>query len=279
VLKRAGRVIDYISIHQYWGADDYYATVAAAAHVEKRLKLLASVLDVAEASLNRETPIEISFDEWNVWYRGRTRPWEEFYALKDAIFAAGVFNAMYRQCNRVMMANLAQMVNALGMMHTTPNALILSPIYHVFDFYANHTGRTVLDAAVVAEDATARETLTANIACAVYGRPTPPPRYVKGVAYVDAVATLDGTAERPTCVSIAAINLHETEPATLRVDLGPLPRSSGTITLHELTGPDGMQQNTVEQPDAVSPTSRRLEKWPSALTLSPRSVTILEWRR
>jgi len=90
---------------------------------------------------------------------------------------------------------------------------------------------------------------------------------------------LDGTPERPTCVSIAAINLHETEPATLRVDLGPLPRSSGNTTLHELTGPDGMQQNTVEQPDAVSPTSRRLEKWPSALTLSPRSVTILEWRR
>lgn len=279
VLKRAGRVVDYISIHQYWGRDDYYGTVAASLHVEKRLKLLSSVIDVAEASLNRDTPIEISFDEWNVWYRGRSRPWEEFYALKDAIFAAGVFNAMYRQCTRVTMANLAQMVNALGMMHTTPETLVLSPIYHVFDFYANHTGRTVLDAAIVAEDAAARETLTADIACAVYGRPAPRPRYTKDVPFVDAVATLDGTADRPTRVSIAAINRHESSPATLRIDLGPLPRSSGAIQLHELTGPDGMQQNTVEQPDAVTPTSRRLEKSPAALTLSPRSVTILEWTR
>ncbi|HET7770191.1 MAG TPA: alpha-L-arabinofuranosidase C-terminal domain-containing protein, partial [Chloroflexota bacterium] len=279
VLKRAGRVIDFISIHQYWGNDDYYGTVAAAQHVEKRLKLLASVIDVAEASLNRESAVEISFDEWNIWYRGRNRPWEEFYALKDAIFAAGVFNAMYRQCNRVTMANLAQMVNALGMMHTTPEALILSPIYHVFDFYANHTGRTVLDAGVVAEDETARQTLSANIACAVYGRPTPTPRYEKNVPYVDAVATLDGTADRPTRVSIAVINRHETQAAKLRADLGPLPRSGGLISLHELTGPDGMQQNTVEQPDAVAPTTRKLDKWPETLTLSPRSVTVLEWTR
>ena len=35
VLKRAGRAIDYISIHQYWGADDYYATVAAAARTSR----------------------------------------------------------------------------------------------------------------------------------------------------------------------------------------------------------------------------------------------------
>jgi alpha-L-arabinofuranosidase len=171
------------------------------------------------------------------------------------------------------------MVNALGMMHTTPEALILSPIYHVFDFYTNHTGRTVLDASVVAEDDEARETLTANIACAVYGRPTPPPRYEKNVRYVDAVATLDGAPSRPTRVSIAALNRHEMQPAKLRVDLGPLPRSGGAIFLHELTGPDGLQQNTVEQPDAVSPTTRKLDKWPETLTLAPRSVTILEWTR
>jgi alpha-N-arabinofuranosidase len=66
VLRRAGRVVDYLSIHQYWGTDDYYGTVAAAGAVERRLGLLCSVIDVAEAMLGRDERIEIAFDEWNV---------------------------------------------------------------------------------------------------------------------------------------------------------------------------------------------------------------------
>ena len=274
VLRRAGPVVDYISIHQYWGNDTHYGTVAAAAAVERRLKLLGSVLDVAEAGLAKDAPIEISFDEWNVWYRGRSRPWEEFYALKDGIFAAGVFNAMYRQCRRVTMANLAQMVNALGMLHTTPTALVKSPLYHVFEFYANHTGRTVLDAAVVADDAAARETLSADIAVHVYGRPEPRPKPIKDVPYVDAVATLRADGH----LSVAVVNLHETDRATLRIDLASVPAAARqSVQVHELTGPDGMQQNTVEHPDAVSPTTRRIDQWTGSIDLSPRSVTVLEW--
>ncbi len=279
VLKRAGRVIDFLSIHQYWGRDDHYGTVAASHYVEQRLKLLSSVIDVAEGMLQVERPIEISFDEWNIWYRGRGRPWEEFYALKDGLFAAGVFNAMYRHCTRVTMANLAQMVNALGMMHTTPDALILSPIYHVFDLYANHTGRTVLDTSLTAEDAAARETITTNIAQGIYGRPESRPRVIKGVPYVDVTATLDGSADRPTRLAIAAVNRHQTERATLSVDLGALTRTLAErpVHVHELTGPDSMRQNTVEHPDTVTPTSRSVDRLPERVELSPCSVTIFEW--
>ncbi|HEU5317182.1 MAG TPA: alpha-L-arabinofuranosidase C-terminal domain-containing protein [Chloroflexota bacterium] len=281
VLKRAGTVIDYLSIHQYWGRDDHYGTVAAAHEVERRLKLLSSVVDVAEGILQPDRPIEISFDEWNVWYRGRNRPWEEFYALKDGLFAAGAFNAMYRQCKRVTMANLAQMVNALGMLHTTPTALVKSPIYHVFDLYANHTGRTVLAAAATPDDDAARQTISANVAVTPYGRPEPRPRMVKGVPYVDAVATIDGSPENPTRVSIAAVNRHATDRASLRLDLGVLTRalSGRRLHLHELTGPDPMQQNTLEHPDAVTPTTRALDSLPPSLDLSPRSVAVLEWVR
>ncbi|HEX2037570.1 MAG TPA: alpha-L-arabinofuranosidase C-terminal domain-containing protein [Chloroflexota bacterium] len=274
VLRRAGRGIDYISNHQYYGNDDYYGTVAAGAAVERRLKLLCSVIDVAEGILRAERPIHIAFDEWNIWYRGRGRPWEEFYALKDAIFAAGAFHAMYRLCQRVTMANLAQMVNALGMLHTTPERLILSPLYHVFDFYTNHTGRVVLDSALVAEDEAARQTFSADIAVRVAGRPTPPTRMISGVPYLDVVATLDASGDR---LSVSAVNRHQTEAAALRLNLGPLAQRARDLTLHELTGPDGAQQNTVEQPEAVVPTSRRLSESPGTFTLPPRSVSVMEW--
>jgi alpha-N-arabinofuranosidase len=272
VLKRAGGLIDYVSNHQYYGNDDYYGTVAGAASVERRLKLLCSVVDVAEASLRRETPIEIAFDEWNIWYRGRTRPWEEFYALKDAIFAGGVFNALYRLCNRVTMANLAQMVNALGMLHTTPTALVLGPIYHVFDLYVNHTGRIVLDTVLLPEDAEAREVFSADVSVQAYGRPKPPPRIVNDVPYLDVVATLDRSGEH---LSVAAVNRHQEREAALRLDLTSLRPLA--LEAHVLTGSDPMQQNTPNQPDAVAPTSRRLDLAAGEVRLAPCSVTVLEW--
>ena len=272
VLKRAGSIVDYHSNHQYYGTDDYDGTVASAVQVERRLKLLCSVIDVAEASLARETPIQIAFDEWNIWYQGRTRPWEEFYALKDAIFAAGAFHAMYRLCHRVTMANLAQMVNALGMMHTTPEALILSPIYHVFDMYSNHTGSMVLDTALSADDAAARDVFSADVSVKVVGRPTPRPKIVKNVPYLDALATLNGAGDR---LSLSVVNRHRTQTATLRVALGPL-TPHGAIAVHELTGADPLTYNTPERPDAIAPTTRSLDDWPDALQLPPCSVTVVE---
>src|SRR5581483_10804512 len=281
VLKQAGRLIDYLSIHQYYGRDDYEGTVAGAVAAERRLKLLSSVIEVAEGMLQVDRPIEIAFDEWNIWYRGRTRPWEEFYALKDGLFAAGVFHAMYRLCHRVTMANLAQMVNALGMLHTTSEGLVKSPIYHVFDLYSNHTGRLVLDAALEPEDASARETFSADVSVHVVGRPAPPARIIRGVPYVDVVATLDlgGTgASDARRLSVAAINRHRTQEAQLRLALELFrPWQPQAVDVYQLAGDDPFVQNTPERPDAVTPTSRRLAETPPVLTLSPCSLTIFEW--
>lgn len=273
VLKRAGNQIDYISNHQYYGTDDYYGTVAAAVQAERQLQLLSSVIDVAESRLARERPIEIAFDEWNIWYRGRQRPWEEFYRLKDAIFAAGVFNAMYRLCERVTMANLAQMVNALGMMHTTPNALMLSPIYHVFDLYTNHTGRVVLDTALHPDDASARETITADVAVTVYGRAAPRPKVIQGVPQLDVVATLDGIGQQ---FSLACVNRHQSNTATLRLNLDRL-RLAPRPQIHQLTGDDPLAENTPDHPNTITPSTRTLDDWNGSITLPPMSVTILNW--
>ncbi|HXI17116.1 MAG TPA: alpha-L-arabinofuranosidase C-terminal domain-containing protein [Chloroflexota bacterium] len=281
VLRRTSGLIDYISNHQYYGTDDYEGTVASAVQVERRLKLLSSVLDVAEgmarpsAAARRvaaDHRIEIAFDEWNIWYRGRERPWEEFYGLKDALFAAGAFNAMYRLCERVTMANLAQMVNALGMLHTTPDQLILSPTYHVFDLYANHTGRIVLDVALQAEDGAAREVFSADVSVKSPGRPAPTPKMVNNVPYVDVTATLSEAGDR---LSVAVVNRHRSETAALRLAFTSL--RPGVMTVHELTGADPLTRNTLEAPDAVAPTRREADETPEVVRVAPCSVTVLEW--
>ena len=148
VLKHAGKVIDYISIHQYHGSDDYYDTVASAYYVEERLQLLDGLIKHLQLD-----HIKIALDEWNVWYQVIPEAeiiekkmvfLEEPYALKDALFAAGVFFALHRRCDSVQMANLAQMVNALGMIKTNSQSIVLTPIYHVFDLFVKHASRTPL---------------------------------------------------------------------------------------------------------------------------------------
>ena len=125
-----------------------------------------------------------------------------------------------------------------------------SPIYHVFDLYANHTGRTVLDAALRAEDAEAREVFSADVAVRVTGRPEPAPRVVKDVPYLDAIATA-GADAGGRFVAIAAVNRHPDRSARLRCDLTSFrPRS---LDVHVLTGPDPLQENTPQAPDAVVP--------------------------
>lgn len=69
VIKRAGDLIDYISIHMYFSPkrDQHYKIVSLPYYVDKRLSLLESVIEVGESYLKREKQIEIAFDEWNIW--------------------------------------------------------------------------------------------------------------------------------------------------------------------------------------------------------------------
>jgi alpha-N-arabinofuranosidase len=276
VLRGAGEYIDYISIHHYSESTSYESAAAGATWVERRLRLLKSVIDVAAASLRRTTPIEIALDEWNINHQmvpsaKKVVPgsFDGFYALKDALFTAGVLHSMYRMCQHVTMANFAQMVNVVGMIHTSPTGLVLSPLYHVFDLYANHTGRVVLDTLLQPEDAEARETFSAELQPAAGVR-----RPVPDVPYVDVVATLDRDRRS---LAVAAINRHRDRTATLRIDLAAFLAREG-VEVHELSGVDPDAVNDEEHPDAVVPRTGRMAAWPGSAQLPPCSITILQWQ-
>src|SRR6202042_602387 len=91
----------------------------------------------------------IAYDEWNVWYR--TVPegtaiadLAERYTFDDALAVATYLNIFIRNCARVRMANLAQMVNAIAPIVTTDDAAGVQPIYYPFLLHA----KAALDAAV-----------------------------------------------------------------------------------------------------------------------------------
>ncbi|MGH3293600.1 MAG: alpha-L-arabinofuranosidase C-terminal domain-containing protein, partial [Trebonia sp.] len=68
----------------------------------------------------------------------------ERYTFDDALAVATYLNIFIRNCARVRMANLAQMVNAIAPIVTTTETATVQPIYYPFLLHA----RAALDAAV-----------------------------------------------------------------------------------------------------------------------------------
>jgi alpha-L-arabinofuranosidase len=87
--------------------------------------------------------VALMVDEWGTWYKVEpgTNPGFLYQqnTMRDAITAACNLNIFNNHCDRVRMANIAQMVNVLqAMILTKDDKMILTPTYHVFDLFKVH---------------------------------------------------------------------------------------------------------------------------------------------
>jgi len=132
VIDGMAGLVDLHSIHLYTGSEDYWTNVLAP-HAAERAIETASVLLRRAAYLQRlPSPPRIVYDEWNVWFRSMTGGLEERYVFSDAL-AVGLFlNILVRRCADVAMANLAQLVNAIAPIVTTPERAVAQPIFYPF---------------------------------------------------------------------------------------------------------------------------------------------------
>jgi alpha-N-arabinofuranosidase len=231
-------------------------------------------------------------DEWNVcyvaWGTSEKLPepiegeyfdlFEQTFALKDALFAAGVFHAMFRECRHVTFANLAQMVNANGMLVTGPDELLKTSVFHAFDLYANHTGETAVATRVEARDGVVPSFIAEDVR-------NPEPRYVglretfvrfryPNAPYLDAQATLGRNAGT---LYVSVINYHPSEALSATLDFGEAAaRSQGPVALYELNGDDTLTPNTFGRPDVTRLTTRTLPGLPTTYEFPAHSATVLE---
>ena len=107
-------------------------------------------------------------DEWGCWHNVEpgTNPGFLYQqnTMRDAMVAALTLNIFNRHCDRVVMANLAQMVNVLQAVILTEGAqMVLTPTYYVFDLYRPHMGAQEADCKVQCDCLTnGMEQLTAS---------------------------------------------------------------------------------------------------------------------
>ncbi len=132
VVDALAPLVDYHSIHIYTGSEDYWTNVLQPHQAERAIAAARGLIERAAYLQRVDHPPRLAYDEWNVWYRNMDGALEERYSFVDALAVGTYLNIFVRNCAWVKMANLAQMVNAIAPIVTTPEAVAVQPIYYPF---------------------------------------------------------------------------------------------------------------------------------------------------
>lgn len=144
VIDETVSVVDLHSIHLYTGSHDYWTNVLQPHHAERAIRCTRALIERAAHLQQVKNPPRIAYDEWNVWFRTQDGALEERYNFSDALAVATYLNIFVRNCAWVHMANLAQMVNAIAPIVTTPEVAVVQPTYYPFLLHS----QSALDVAV-----------------------------------------------------------------------------------------------------------------------------------
>lgn len=159
-LKEAHGFMDGLSLHYYthpegWlekgSATDFdekvwYKTLNKTLYMDTLIKNHSAIMD----EYDPDKKIGMIIDEWGTWYSVEpgTNPGFLYQqnTMRDALVAGINLNIFNKHCNRVKMANIAQMVNVLqSVILTEGEKMLLTPTYHVFNMYKDHQNAKLLD--------------------------------------------------------------------------------------------------------------------------------------
>ncbi len=153
VLDHIYDYVDYISLHQYYGnqSDNTADFLARSVHMDAFIKSVAAICDAVKAKKHSDKTINLSFDEWNVWFHSngaKFDKWsvapailEDVYTFEDALVVGCMLITLQNNCDRVKMACLAQLVNVIApIMTETGGAVWAQTIFYPF-MYSSVNGR------------------------------------------------------------------------------------------------------------------------------------------
>jgi alpha-N-arabinofuranosidase len=139
VLGHTYDQVDYLSLHAYYQEHDGDARsfLACAQDMDYFIESVIATADAVRARGKHSKNINLSFDEWNVWYqrglstddqpaaitasgawREHPRLIEDTYNVTDAVVVGTMLNSLLRHGDRVTVANQAQLVNVIAPIRT-----------------------------------------------------------------------------------------------------------------------------------------------------------------
>ncbi|MEV4274952.1 alpha-N-arabinofuranosidase [Actinoplanes xinjiangensis] len=245
VLEHAYDVVDYVSCHAYYEEHDgdLGSFLASAVDMDFFVNSIVATADAVGARLKSTKKINLSFDEWNVWYLSRFQnaplpeEWkvappviEDQYNVADAVVVGNLLISLLRHSDRVTAACQAQLVNVIAPIMTEPGGPAWKQtIFHPFAKTAALAKGDVLRLHI---DAPSYDT-------AKYG----------AAPLVDAVATHDPATGD---VTVFAVNRDVENPVEFTVDLSAFGTGLTVAESWTLTDDDVYAANTRDEPERVS---------------------------
>jgi alpha-L-arabinofuranosidase len=245
VLEHAYDVVDFVSAHAYYqlDGDDLASFLASSVDMDRYIREVIATADHVGARLSSPKKINISFDEWNVWYlrelqrSGMPDDWaiaprlsEDAYTVLDAVVVGSLLITLLKHSDRVTAACQAQLVNTISSIRSEPGGPAWrQSIFHPFALTARNAKGQVLQPQVSAP----------TLATTKHGE----------VPVLDSVATYDAEEGR---VAVFVVNRHPSERVSLSTYLGAF----GSVDVAEATmlcDEDLFAVNTMEDPDRVTP--------------------------
>jgi alpha-L-arabinofuranosidase len=267
LLKEAGALLDYVSIHNYWDGD--HDTFKPAGYLDCMMKTnlpendIKSTISILEQTGYRGK-IKIAFDEWNL--RGWLHPGlfnsrlkmdiasrdkndiNSTYTMADALFTACFLNTCLRNARDVKMACFSPVVNASGVLFVHPAGLVKRTTYHVMNLYANKLQANMLPFEIHSDSLNYKN---------------------KSVPAIDAIVTCNNGKK---LITIALVNKHPEKEADC--DLG-IKINSKSVNATILSGDAVDAYNDIDTPNRVIPESRQLRVKDGHVLIPAHSLVII----
>ena len=247
VLQHTYDDVDFISCHAYYEEreGDLDSFLASGVDMDRFIESVVATADAVGAGLKSSKKINISFDEWNVWYNVRDKEkntirgidnWpraprilEDVYSVTDAVVVGDLLISLLGHADRVRAASLAQLVNVIAPIMTEPGG----PAWRQTTFYpfAETARRAVGSSLRLTLDSDSHDT-------DAYGE----------VATIAAAGTHDPTSGT---TSLFLVNRDHQAPSSIEVDLAALPGATVRSAVL-ISDEDRHAANTLEHQDRVT---------------------------
>jgi alpha-N-arabinofuranosidase len=240
VLEYLYNDVDYISLHRYVGnsAQDTEDYLAVGASIDKQIQEQVNVCRYVASVKRSKKKVNLSFDEWNVWYRARDGEFadgkgkiappllEEVYNLEDVLVVAQFLNSFIRHADTVKIANIAQIVNVIAPILTRGDEMLIQSIFYPIAMFAERRDGTALRVATEGPVVNSKSYGTTEM--------------------VDSSAILNGNS-----LSVFAVNRNPNES----VELAIRPGAGQIVSVRNadiVTGTDPNAANSYENPNVVT---------------------------
>lgn len=207
--------------------EEWYRTMNKTLFMETLIKRHGSIMD----QYDPEKKIGLIIDEWGNWFdvEPGTNPGFLYQqnTMRDALVAGINLNIFNKHCDRVKMANIAQLVNVLQSVILTEGAqMVKTPTYHVFHMFKGHQDATLLESSIETEEI--------------------------GLLENEKVPNLTESVSRMKngnlLITVNNLSLTESYPIEVVLSEGKANKVKATVLTNEAHA-----HNTFENPDAVEP--------------------------